>query len=128
LKDRALNYHKTPKQIITGLTKDATDETIKNMCLYKSLNDQITKERSKMSNNFVIELSNIPEIPRKNIRNERFLYFDSGVSVEDRIIIYACDFSLNYLNSMKVWLIDCTFKSTPQGFFQMVTIHGGCFR
>ena len=53
---------------------------------------------------------------------DRFLRFDNNV--DDRILIFGTDESLNFLAAADDWFMDGTFTVAPPQFVQLYTIHG----
>ncbi|KAF7699628.1 hypothetical protein CDIK_1111, partial [Cucumispora dikerogammari] len=47
---------------------------------------------------------------------------------EERFIVFMSTSSERDLERSKVWLIDGTFYSTPELFFQLITVHGFLYR
>ena len=78
---------------------------------------------------------NVPVAPQPNDRTfaipasytamengDRFLRFDNNV--DNRILIFGMDESLNFLASADAWFMDGTFTVAPLQIAQMYTIHG----
>lgn len=55
--------------------------------------------------------------------NEQFLLYDSGSKDPQRFIIFATQNSLRRLSNSNHWFADGTFKTCPQLFAQLYTIH-----
>ena len=72
------------------------------------------------------DLRNIVIVPPydKNAKNERFLLYDSGVEDEDRLLIFASDWAIEKLCHCDMMFCDGTFKTVPEQFAQLFTIHG----
>ncbi|CAF1122404.1 unnamed protein product [Brachionus calyciflorus] len=58
---------------------------------------------------------------RETTYHKRFLLFDTNDS--ERIISFASDMQLHILSNSKRWHVDGTFKSCPEIFYQVFTIH-----
>lgn len=54
--------------------------------------------------------------------NQPFLRYDNKSSTS-RILIFVDDECLKYLSESKLWFMDGTFKSSPEQFLQIYTIH-----
>src|ERR1700733_10820693 len=54
---------------------------------------------------------------------EIFLLHDSGNVDPNRILIFGTDRTMNLLQQSPHWFMDGTFKSVPELFFQLYTIH-----
>jgi len=58
------------------------------------------------------------------LSNHPFLLYDSGVDDANRIILFSTEQNLKILASDQChWFIDGTFKSSPQLFTQLLTVH-----
>lgn len=64
----------------------------------------------------------IPEEYKISLKNENFLFYDSG-TVKDRILIFATDANITKLENSKHLYADSTFSSSPLIFHQILTIH-----
>lgn len=59
-----------------------------------------------------------------------FLIYDSGVGVDNRVIVYASHNALNHLCRAAVWFVDGNFRMSPLIFKQLFIIRaplGNCF-
>ena len=56
--------------------------------------------------------------------NEEFLLFDSGADDNNRILIFASAIDVNRLSRCSTWLMDGTFKTSPDIFYQLWVLHG----
>ena len=68
------------------------------------------------------------EIPRPyqlTAHNQQFLQYDSGVGDNERILLFASEDGLELLRNSTHWAADGTFKTAPEIFFQLYTVH--CF-
>ena len=76
-----------------------------------------------------VDRASIPIIPNEfatTERGDRFLFYDSGVGDENRILLFATDQALDLLRSSDNWFGDGTFDVSPEIFFQVYTIHAIC--
>ena len=68
----------------------------------------------------------IPEIPhqfqQKQYR-ECFLFFDSGVGDENRLILFGTEHAIEYLRQSSHWFAVDSFKVYPNLFFPIYTAH-----
>jgi len=64
----------------------------------------------------------IPEAFRRTLNNKLFLVRDSTVA-QERIILYTTKLNVHRLSCAPYWLMDGTFKTVPNIFFQLYTIH-----
>lgn len=65
----------------------------------------------------------IPDSLKKTVRDEPFVYYDSGVGDADRIIVFATAANIELLKECPEWFVDGTFKVCPLIFYQMYTFH-----
>ncbi len=59
------------------------------------------------------ESSDILVILQKDLQNNFFYRYDSGISDSDRFIVIASEFKEQFFNKSKNYLIDKTFKMAP---------------
>ena len=65
----------------------------------------------------------IPEEFKSTTHGEQFLLFDNGNGSSSRMLIFSTSTNLDLLSRSKLWLADGTFKTVPQIFYQLYTIH-----
>ena len=67
----------------------------------------------------------VPPSLRFTFSGQPFLFFDSGRrrNVEARILIFSTPKNLEYLRTSEEWQLDGTFKTAPQMFAQVYTVH-----
>ena len=53
--------------------------------------------------------------------------FDSGYNDDERFGVFSSNFCLFYLKKASIFMIDGTFKSSPLGFYQLISIHAQMF-
>jgi hypothetical protein len=65
------------------------------------------------------------EIPEYTVthRDEPFLLYDSGIDSPARILIFSTETNLRALTTTGHWFADGTFKTAPELFYQIYTIH-----
>ena len=64
----------------------------------------------------------IPENLCKTLREELFLVRDSTVG-DERILLFTTKSNIERLVSASYWIMDGTFKTVPNIFYQLCTIH-----
>ncbi|WUR02116.1 MULE domain-containing protein [Vairimorpha necatrix] len=69
----------------------------------------------------------IPEVLQVDSKKNRFLRFDSGMQDNDRFIIFFSEFKKSMIEKIDTFVVDGTFKSSPQGFYKIVVFHGHIF-
>ncbi|XP_018496363.1 uncharacterized protein LOC108864702 [Galendromus occidentalis] len=58
-------------------------------------------------------------------KGENFLFYDSGETEADRILVFATPENLNLLKKYDEWFVDGTFDVCPKLFDQLYTFHVG---
>jgi hypothetical protein len=67
----------------------------------------------------------IPEETRTRTElNEHFLLHDSGPADQERVILFGSRTDLARLAASEVWVVDGTFWTCPELFYQLWVIHG----
>lgn len=69
----------------------------------------------------------LPQSYTQTTAGEPFLAYDSGEGDVDRLMIFATQASLALLANSSEWYSDGTFKTVPEQFFQLYTVHGVSF-
>lgn len=88
----------------------------------------IVRERKNVDNDICFpEDLDIQEILQKKLIAEIFLVLDSSIHDVNRIVIFQSERQRGLLENAKLWIIRCTFNSTPNPFFQTVSIHANFF-
>ena len=65
---------------------------------------------------------NIPPEYQQTTAGEAFLLHDTG-NGDDRILVFAVNENIQLLAESQLWFMDGTFKTSPELFFQVYTIH-----
>ncbi|XP_069090533.1 zinc finger protein 670 isoform X3 [Pleurodeles waltl] len=65
----------------------------------------------------------IPEKFKVTINGDRFLQLECS-SENENIVLFATEKNLAYLRASKIWQVDGTFKTCPEPFKQLYTVHG----
>ncbi|XP_078504918.1 uncharacterized protein LOC144763312 isoform X2 [Lissotriton helveticus] len=65
----------------------------------------------------------IPEKFRVTINGDRFLQLECS-SENEHILLFATERNLAYLRASEIWQVDGTFKTCPEPFKQLYTVHG----
>ncbi|QQP38549.1 Uncharacterized protein FKW44_019154 [Caligus rogercresseyi] len=126
IKCRTNNTVESPQQILSHEMVGVSQEVSVNSPFLRSVRRNIRRHRQQRTSAPVPQSRreiNIPEILTKSSIGERFILFDSGYGVQDRMLIFATDHCLNLLESSQNWFCDGTFKVVPTIFFQLFTIH-----
>jgi hypothetical protein len=70
-----------------------------------------------------LQTMEIPEEYTITHRDEPFLLYDSGIDSPARILIFSTETNLRALTTTGHWFADGTFKTAPELFYQIYTIH-----
>jgi hypothetical protein len=65
----------------------------------------------------------IPEEYTVTHRDESFLPYNSGIDSPAKILIFSTEINLRALTTTGHWFVDDTFKTAPELFYQIYTIH-----
>ena len=65
----------------------------------------------------------IPEEFKLTTHGEQFLLFDNGKCSSSRMLIFSTSTNLDLLHRSELWFADGTFKTVPEIFYQLYTIH-----
>lgn len=90
---------------------------------FNSLKRTIQRQRTSLPSPRTLAELTIPENYTLTLDNEQFLMHDSGKDDEDRFLIFSTQKNLQLLAQSKRWYSDGTFKTVPEVFFQLYTIH-----
>lgn len=119
IKERSITTNESSRDIVYNVMQSS--ENISQIYNIKYLKEQVTKFRN--ANNFTFEKDyDIPLEIRKTYNDIDFVFFDSGMFENNRIIIFATQSDLIHLFNSKIWVIDGTFKVVPNDFEQLCTI------
>jgi hypothetical protein len=109
--------------LITHLTKNMDDGELQDLQKYKTINDIVTRKRNEKFNKHDYKQDDIPEFLKKDLCGNKFVRFDSGVSDNERFIIFYTDFAEKYFTKIENVLVDGTFWSVPSEFTQLITFN-----
>ena len=77
----------------------------------------------RRKNNYTFNIYNdIPielAVPKKD---KEFLFFDSGMKDDDKIVVFTKEENLEHFINCKTVICDGTFKSSPSNFEQLFTL------
>ena len=123
IKENALNTMQKSSTVVTSVTSMEKEETVSNLPSRRAMVNSVNRLRNKKLDNFRPSQADIPAGLHKNTRGEQFLRFDSGVEDPARVVIFFSDLQEEIIKDSTTWLIDATFKSVPNHFCQLLTIH-----
>lgn len=124
IKESAQLNAKLPFDVITKVTSKLKEDEILELPLIRTIRDDVIRRRNKQTSLINCDYKEIPESLRYTLDKTQFFRFDSGYNDNNRVIIFYSEFSESVLKVTETVLIDGTFKSCPNYFFQLVTLHG----
>ncbi|KAG0431535.1 hypothetical protein DMUE_5556 [Dictyocoela muelleri] len=113
--------------VYTSVTKELESEILLEVTSFDNLRDYARKIRNKRDNYIPGPEYDIPSFFHFTLNGSRFLLIDSSMNSESRYVIFNSSDFLSYIKNLKTLIIDGTFKSTPQQFYQLLVIHGYLF-
>lgn len=113
--------------IISHLSKIQNEDTVVIMPHITTLRDCIRRIRNNLLEYIPSSHQDIPESLKRDLRGDLFLRFDSGSNDPNRIVIFCSEYKIKHFKKTTLFVIDGTFKSSPQGFYQMLVLHGYLF-
>ncbi|XP_064632829.1 uncharacterized protein LOC135491100 [Lineus longissimus] len=127
IRNRARTTEETPQQIITRATGGISDAGAAALPRVADIRRGVRRVRQEAGNPLPLpENAAAVEIPRHyqlTSDNNQFLQFDSGVGDWNRILLFASGNGLDMLHNSPHWAADGTFKTVPEIFFQLYTVH-----
>ncbi|KAG0435042.1 hypothetical protein DMUE_4914 [Dictyocoela muelleri] len=110
--------------IFTAESSNLTTHDLTELTLFENLRDfrrRVRNERDKYLN---IPQIDIPITLQSTLNGVKFLQHDSGVSSDNRYIIFFSDDFSDYIRELKIVILDGKFRSAPNQFYQLHTIYG----
>lgn len=128
IRERAVSTTERANDIIMRHISDIqNDDTIHIMPHIATMRDSIRRIRNNILNYTPGVHQDIPESLKIDGKGNLFLRYDSGYSNSDRIVIFSSEYKTHYFSKIDALVIDGTFRSAPQGFYQILVIHGCLF-
>ena len=124
---RATTTGERPQNIIANAVMNLDDGTSARMPSVTCMARNINRQRAIAFPTPPLPLDNdtlfvLPPAYTTTSNGERFLQYDNGRN--DRMLIYATQRSLRFLENTQNWYMDGTFKYSPPQFKQIYTVHG----
>ena len=124
VKERAQNTRENPMQIIGNCLAQVDGDTRGNIGNITSIRRDIQHQRKGKQ---PAEPTSLPElvIPDEwkfTTDNKTFLIHDSGVGIQQRLVIYATEDSLRVLAASDLWFMDGNFSMVPVIFKQLYIV------
>ncbi|EEQ81285.1 hypothetical protein NCER_102363 [Vairimorpha ceranae BRL01] len=89
-----------------------------NIIDYKMMNSLVTSSR-ETNNLTIVKEYDISYELTKTTRGKKFLFYDSGIHDENRIVVFTTDENILHLINCKIMICDSTFKSAFKNFEQI---------
>lgn len=124
------NPNQPPNAIFREATETIDDEEIiLNLPERNSVLRRINRVQNRNRPQNPRDLEDLEILPPYNrtLNDEVFLQYDSGMDDPDRIVIFYTIRCLTYLCNSRKKFADGTFKTVPDIFYQLYTIHGVIF-
>lgn len=110
-------------KIVTDVTSKLDENIVAYMPKFKNLLDKCTKLKNKRNSHIKSNFNDIPTCLTRDLRDNKFLQFDSGVDSPKRFTIFFSSENAKLLASIRTVLIDGTFWSVPSNYTQLLTIN-----
>ncbi|KAG8173372.1 hypothetical protein JTE90_015533 [Oedothorax gibbosus] len=128
MKKKAKDTNDTPQNILCDVASGCSRSAAGQMPNSAALKKTIRRTRAQVSHVPVVPSSlnelDLPAVYCKTEKGADFLLYDSGsTSSNDRILVFGTNENLNFLQNSKHWFADGTFKTSPNLFTQLYTIH-----
>lgn len=123
LKITSRESRERPTNLLVNMLKSVDDEQIQMLPIRSSLVNTIRRERNKDVGFLKGEVDDIPEKLKIDRKGNLFLRYDSGYNSKGRFLIFMSEFKRELAIKSTIFTLDGTFKVTPSGFYQMLTIH-----
>lgn len=112
---------------VTEITRNLSIPVAGNLPKFESIRVFSIRDRNAR-NSFLLNAENdIPPSLRVSLNGSNFLQYDSGSGSRSRFIIFFNEDFRIYLQNIKTFIIDGTFKSSPREFYQILTLQGFLF-
>ena len=125
MKKRARETEETPQQIISNAVAHLNEHAAVTMPPVHHIRRDIRRQRKMAGNPIPVpqdRFFDIPPIYQETTAGQPFLLHDSGHE-ENRILVFATNDNIQLLAESPSWFMDGTFKTAPELFFQLYTIH-----
>jgi hypothetical protein len=124
IKQQARETIELPIQIIQRNIANISEDTAPYMPTQNALRAKIKRVRNAemAAQPQTIEDINIPESLQSSLNGDQFLIKDSTVR-EERILLFTTKANIRNLSQALFWVMDGTYKTVPNVFYQLYTIH-----
>ena len=124
VKKRAQNTREKPMQIIGNCLAQVDGNTRGNIGNITSIRRDIQRQRKGRQPAEPTSLPKlvIPDEWKYTTENKTFFIHDSGVGIQQRLVIYATEDSLRVLAASDLWFMDGNFSMVPPIFKQLYIV------
>ena len=127
IKRRAIDTDETAQQIISTAVTNCSEAAAAQLPPLCHIRRGIRRVKKDAGNPIPIpqnlQTMEIPEEYTVTHRDEPFLLYDSGIDSPARILVFSTETNLRALTTTGHWFADGTFKTAPELFYQIYTIH-----
>ena len=128
IKRRAENTNDTTQQVLAGELGTISPAAAANLPALSNIRRTIRSQRQNNENLPPLPATRaaIPVLPvefQTTISGQQFLLYDSGVADVNRILFFGSPDAVSLLEQSADWFGDGTFKTVPEIFYQLYTIH-----
>lgn len=126
IKSQAINSNDSPQWILELSLRGQDASIVVNSGSSSAIKKRIWRARSNKYNPVPTNISNIDlsENQKFTILGENFYQYGPGLYdyMDDNIMIFFDQLSINNLCDNHIWAVDGTFKTSPNMFYQLFTI------
>ena len=128
IKRRAETTNDTAQQVLAGEMAGISPAAAANLPQLGNIRRTIRSQRQTNENLPPLPATRaaIPVLPAEfqtTLSGQQFLLYDSGVADNDRIFMFGSPDAVTLLNQSTDWFADGTFKTVPEIFYQLYTLH-----
>uniref|UniRef100_H2XX57 MULE transposase domain-containing protein n=1 Tax=Ciona intestinalis TaxID=7719 RepID=H2XX57_CIOIN len=126
LKRRACNTAESPQRIISEELSKLDEDSATQIAPERTLRRAIRRHKQKNDTGPAIPRSRdfqIPQVYQQLENGETFLLHDSGRTNSLRMLVFCSTSGLAALSANEHWFMDGTFKTAPEHFMQIYTVH-----
>uniref|UniRef100_A0A6P7FDK2 Uncharacterized protein LOC114328960 n=1 Tax=Diabrotica virgifera virgifera TaxID=50390 RepID=A0A6P7FDK2_DIAVI len=130
IKEEAVSSSSTARAVVSNALEGISDGVKVHLPKIKNLQKTVSRKRQRTGT--------IPPVPHsltdiiipddlrrtKTSEPQDFILSDSGTEDKNRIIIFSCTSDLNRLIQCQTWVVDGTFTSAPNLWYQLWVIYG----
>ena len=119
--------NQTAQQIISTAVTNCSEEAEAQLPPLRHIRRGLRRVKKDAGNPIPVpqnlQTMEIPEEYTVTHRDEPFLLYDSGIDSPVRILVFSTETNLRALTTTGHWFADGTFKTAPELFYQIYTIH-----